>query len=68
MLQHSSSTWHNEMKYFHSGRGPQGSLNLSLAWFQQGHNVSASSYKNLFSTAYSKLGNSATIPTGFYKL
>jgi len=38
----SRSTWHDDMKKFHlGGEGPQGSVNLSPTWFQQGQDVSA---------------------------
>jgi hypothetical protein len=42
MLQLGSS-WREDQEHFHSGgEGPQGWVNLSPAWFQQGHDVSAS--------------------------
>jgi hypothetical protein len=38
------STWRDDLENFHSGEGPQGSVNLSPAWFPQGHDVSASAH------------------------
>ena len=65
-LLHCSSTWHNDLKNFHPGEGLQGSVNLSPAWFQQGHDVSASSCRIHFLAAHdSKSGNGAKISTGF---
>ena len=60
-------TWRNKMEHFHSGEGPQGSVNLSPAWFQQGHDVSASEYRIYFLAAYSESGNSAKMPAGLCK-
>jgi hypothetical protein len=68
LLKH-GNTWRDDLKNFHLGEdGPLGSVNLSPAWFQQGHDVSASVHKIYFSAAYSELGNGATTPTGFCKL
>ena len=38
------STWRDDLENFHSGAGPQSSVNLSPAWFQQGHDVSNSAH------------------------
>jgi hypothetical protein len=62
------SSWRNDRKFYYPGEGPQGSVNLSPAWFQQGHDVSASSHKFYISAAHSELGNGARIPACFYKL
>src|SRR5258708_36783645 len=32
-MSHGGSSWSADPKYFHSGQGPQGSVNLSPAWF-----------------------------------
>ena len=64
----SGNNWRDDLRYFHEGEGPQGSVNLSPAWFQQGHDVSASERRIYFSAAYSELGDGATIPTGLCKL
>src|SRR5260370_38944359 len=39
----SGSSWHDDQENFYfRGEGPQGSVNLSPTWFQQGHDVSTS--------------------------
>jgi len=63
----SGSTWRDDQKRFH-GEGLKGSVNLSPAWFQQAHDVSALAHRIYFSAAYSKSGNVATIPAGFCEL
>jgi hypothetical protein len=60
-------TWRDKMEHFHSGEGPQGSVNLSPAWFQQGHDVSASEYRIYFSAAHSESGDGAKMPAGLCK-
>jgi hypothetical protein len=65
----SGSCWRDDPKYFQSGgEDPKGSVNFSPAWFQQGHDVSASVHTIYLSAAYSELGDGATIPTGVCKL
>jgi hypothetical protein len=64
----SGSSWRDEVNNFHPGEGPHGSVNLSPAWFQQGHDVSASAHRICFSAAHSELGNGATAPAGFCEL
>ena len=50
----SGSNWRDEINFFCSeGEGPQGLVNLSPAWFQQGHDVSASVHRIYFSAAHS---------------
>ncbi len=62
------SSWHDDPKYFRSGEGRQGSVNLSPTWFPQGHDVSASAHGIYSLAAYSESGNHATTPTDLYKL
>jgi len=62
------SSWHDDPKYFHSGEGPQGSVNLSPTWFPQGHDVSTSAHGIYSLVAYSESGNRATTPTDLCKL
>lgn len=62
------SSWRDDPKYFHPRQGPQGSVNLSPAWFQQGHDVSALAHGIYSSAAHSESGNCATTPTGLCKL
>jgi hypothetical protein len=38
----SGSSWRKDSKYYVLGKGPLGAVDLSPAWFQQGHDVSAS--------------------------
>jgi hypothetical protein len=65
----SGSSWRGKVKYFHpGGEGPQGSANLSPAWFQQGHDVSASAQRIYFSAAHFESGNGATTSAGFSEL
>ncbi|KAF8486611.1 hypothetical protein F5888DRAFT_1582267, partial [Russula emetica] len=40
----SGSSWRNNAEYFHPGEGAQGSVNLSPAWFQQGHDETVQQY------------------------
>ena len=45
--------WRNDPKYFNpKGEDPLGSIDLSPAWFPQGHDVSASADRVYFLTAY----------------
>ncbi len=62
------SSWRDDPKYFRSGEGPQGSVNLSPTWFPQGHDVSASAHGIYSLAAYSESGNHVTTPTDLYKL
>jgi len=62
------STWHDDLKNFHLGEGPQGLVNLSPAWFQQGHDVSAPIHGIYLLAAHSELDNNIKMPIGFYKL
>jgi len=66
-LPKTGSSWHEDTIYF-QGEGPKGSVNLSPAWFQQGHDVSTSIHKPYSLAAHPKSGNIATIPKGFCKL
>ena len=61
----SGNTWRSDEKYFRSGEGPQGLVNLSPAWFPCGYDVSASAHEIHFSAAHPELGNGATVPEGF---
>ena len=36
----SGNSWRDDLNLYHTGEGPQGLVNLSPAWFQQGHDVS----------------------------
>jgi hypothetical protein len=38
-------TWRDDAKYFQTGEKSHGSVNLSPAWFAQGHDVSASAHE-----------------------
>ena len=63
--------WCNDPKFYYSGgdsEGPQGSVNLSSVWFQQGHNVSTLANRIQISAAHYKSGNDATISTHFCQL
>jgi hypothetical protein len=67
----SRGSWRGKIKYFQPGEDSLGLVNLSPAWFQLGHDVSASSAKIYsFGTSFrdSELGNSATTPAGFCEL
>jgi len=44
----SGKSWREDPDSFRPGEGPQGSVNLLPAWFQQGHDVSASMHKLYF--------------------
>jgi hypothetical protein len=53
-MDQSGSSWQDEPEIYHSGaQGPWGLVNLSPAWFQQGHDVSVSTCKMFFSAAHS---------------
>ena len=63
-----STNWHDDEKYFHSGgEGPLGLVTLSPAWFSQGHDVSASSGRFIFTAAHPEPANVAGIPKAFCK-
>lgn len=57
--------WHSDKKYFRSGEGPQGLVDLSPTWFSRGYDVSALAHEIHFSAAHPKLGNIETMPEGF---
>ena len=61
------SNWRDDPK-FYSSEGSQGSVNLSPAWFPQGHDVSSLTRRIYFSEAQFEPGNGARIPAGFCKL
>src|SRR5712691_1867902 len=63
----SGRSWRDSLNYFHSGEGPQGSVNLSPTWFQQGHDMSDSVSRLCSLAAYSKSGNVARLPAGLCK-
>ena len=63
----SGSCWRKNIKYF-QGDGYKGSVNLSPAWFQQGHDMSVLMHKPYFSAAQSESGNIATTPEGLREL
>ena len=63
----SGSCWREDIKYF-QGNGHKGSVNLSPAWFQQGHDVSVLMCKPYSSAAQSELGNIATTSEGLREL
>lgn len=48
----SNSSWRNNEKNFHSGEDIQGSVNLSPAWFQQAHDVSASAHDSFLGSSF----------------
>jgi hypothetical protein len=50
----SGRTWRENVENYRKGDGPQGSVNLSPAWFQQAHDVSTLTDRIYFSAAYSK--------------
>jgi hypothetical protein len=61
--------WRDDLKLYRSGgEGPQGLVNLSPAWFPQGHDVSALANMIYFLAVHSNSGNGARIPTGFCEL
>jgi hypothetical protein len=63
------SSWHNNIEYYHTGgAAPLGSVNLSTAWFQQGHSVSASIHELYSLVAHSESENVPKTPKGFYEL
>src|SRR5258707_14242809 len=63
------SSWRDDLGIYHSGaEGLRGSVNLSPAWFQLGHDVSVSMRKMFFLAAYSKSGKDARLPTCLGKL
>ncbi len=65
----SGSSWRNHQEMYPSGaEGPRGSVNLSPAWFQLGHDVSVSTHKIFFSATYSKSGNVARLPACLCRL
>src|SRR5580698_30725 len=62
-------SWRDELEIFRAGgEGPLGSVNLSPAWFQQGHDVGASENRFYFLAAHYELGNRAGIPTHLCEL
>lgn len=60
------TSWRDALNYFHSGQHLEGVVNISPAWFQQCHDVSALVSK-LYSLPYSKSGGVPTIPAAFCK-
>jgi len=65
----SGSSWRRDQNHFRSeGERPQGSVDLSSGWFQQGHGVSISARELYSLAAHFKSGNVATTPAGFCEL
>ena len=68
-LSKTGSNWRNDPNLFQSGEeGLQGSVSLSTAWFEQGHEVRASVNRIHFSAAHFELGSDRTTPEVFYEL
>jgi len=64
----SGSSWRNDSTHFLSGAGPQGTVDLSPAWFQQARDVSASVHELYSLEAHFESENHTRIPTGFCEL
>ena len=65
LLAKNGSNWRNDKKNFPPGDGPQGSVDFSPVWFQQGHDVCTSLHKIYSSAAHSELGNGARPAANF---
>ena len=64
----SSGSWRYDSMNYRQGAGPQGGVDLSPAWFQQAHDVSASARELYSLAAHFESEIFATIPTGFCEL